>query len=163
MVRKGLVGVWGLRPQKEMPNDSSDMGNLQFEKDKVCYEQNFEMFRSLNQLMWQVPMIAITITGGLWFGAGTVNDIAIKTKIGLLTLPFIANIGLIIVLFRIRFVMGEYLESFKKFNPGGYVAAQGQSWYNKPRVVVSVFSLILGISAIMSLVGAIILLSGGKI
>ena len=40
-----------------------------FERDKVCYEQNFQQYRAMNQIMWQVPLLAITITGGLWYAA----------------------------------------------------------------------------------------------
>ena len=31
--------------------------NNQFERDKVCYVQNCEQMRSLNQVMWQVPLV----------------------------------------------------------------------------------------------------------
>lgn len=35
--------------------------NEQFEKDKICYEQHSESFRNLNNQMWQVPIIAMTV------------------------------------------------------------------------------------------------------
>jgi len=31
----------------------------------AAYNQNSENFRSLNQLMWQIPLIAMSLTGGL--------------------------------------------------------------------------------------------------
>ena len=54
---------------------ATDEEKMQFEKEKVCYEQNCQTFRSLNQLMWQVPIIAMTVTGGLWFGVGTFSSL----------------------------------------------------------------------------------------
>jgi hypothetical protein len=45
----------------------------EFERQKLCYEQNCEQMRSLNQIMWQVPIIAMTLTGGLWYGVATLS------------------------------------------------------------------------------------------
>lgn len=77
-----------------------------FERAKVAYEQNFEQFRSLNQVMWQVPVIAMTLTGGLWFGAASVEAMA-GFQYLLLILAALANLGLVVVLARLRFVMEE--------------------------------------------------------
>jgi hypothetical protein len=46
-----------------------------FEREKLCYEQNCEQMRSLNQIMWQVPIIAMTLTGGLWRAVATLNGV----------------------------------------------------------------------------------------
>jgi hypothetical protein len=54
--------------------------NIQFERDKVCYEQNCEHMRSLNQIMWQVPMIAMTLTGGLWYAVATMKGMDAKVR-----------------------------------------------------------------------------------
>ena len=37
----------------------------EFERSKLCYEQNFEHARTLNAQMNQVPVLAMTLTGGL--------------------------------------------------------------------------------------------------
>jgi len=139
-----------------------DAQTIQFERDKVCYEQNCETFRALNTLMWQVPIIAMTITGGLWFGIGSVSGLGIAAKGGVLLLSFIVNYGLIVVLRRIRYVMTEYLKITEKFNPDGHALAPGDSWFTRSHVVINTFSLMLGLSGLMSLIG-VILLACGKV
>ena len=46
------------------------MNKENFEREKACYQQNFEQARSLNGQMNRVPVLAMTLTGGLWFAAG---------------------------------------------------------------------------------------------
>jgi len=41
---------------------------------KEAYEQNYQQFRSFNQIMWQIPVLAMTLTDGLWFGVSTIDD-----------------------------------------------------------------------------------------
>ena len=36
--------------------------------------------RSLNQIMWQVPMIAMTLTGGLWYAVATMKGMDAKVR-----------------------------------------------------------------------------------
>jgi len=126
--------------------------NSDFEREKVCYEQNYLQFRSLNQIMWQVPIIAMTLTGGLWFGAAKVNNIQ-NFQYALLVLAFIGNAGLIVILTRIRYVMGEYLDALRGFHPKGFVEAKGENWLTRSERVVGTFRLLLGISAVISLIG----------
>lgn len=45
-----------------------------YRKLELQYLEAGQHFRSLNQLMWQVPGMAIAITGGLWYGATTVES-----------------------------------------------------------------------------------------
>ncbi len=127
------------------------MATEQFEREKLCYEQNFEQFRSLNQIMWQVPIIAMTLTGGLWFGVAKID---VQTaQCALLALAVLGNSGLIAVLHRTRFVMGEYLVKIEEFYPTAYVAAKGKRPFERGRTVVVVFQILLGLSAVLSLIG----------
>ena len=64
-----------------------------FDRDRVCYEQNFQQFRAMNQIMWQVPLLAITITGGLWYAAVSVTG-AQEFKRPLFALSAILDIAL---------------------------------------------------------------------
>lgn len=84
------------------------------EKDKAIFDQNCEDFRSLNEIMWKVPIIVITLTGGLWFGVGSMN-IADQAKTSLLILAGIANLIFIAVLFRLRYVMNKILKEIKRY------------------------------------------------
>ncbi len=115
-----------------------DTEAVQFEKDKVCYAQNCETFRSLNELMWQVPLIAITVTGGLWFGVGTISNLGRISKTAILFLTWMVNWGLIAVLYRVRYIMGEY-------------------------IVMRAFGFMLFMSGLLSLIGAIMSVCGVRI
>ena len=122
-----------------------------FEREKVCYEQNFEQFRSLNQIMWQVPIIAMTLTGGIWFGAASVGSMS-GFQYLLLVLAAMGNIGLIVVLTRTRFVMEGYLEAIKRFNPDAFVAAEGAGTRSRA-IVAKTFRVLLGLSTLISFIG----------
>ncbi len=89
---------------------------------KEAYEQNYLQFRSLNQIMWQIPVLAMTLTGGLWFGVSTIDDDPLLVSILLLT-AFFGNLVLSGVLLRFRHVMGCYLDWLKRADSEGYVNA----------------------------------------
>lgn len=126
-----------------------------FERDKVCYEQNCEHFRSLNQIMWQVPVIAMTLTGGLWFGASEVNIEGFRFL--LLLLAAFGNAALIIVLQRMRFLIQQHLEKIKEFHPPGFVQSfGGTKRFEGQRVVVRTFQWLLGLSSAFSLIGLVL-------
>ena len=125
-----------------------------FEREKLCYEQNFEQFRSLNQIMWQVPVIAMTPTGGLWFGAASVGPMP-GFQYLLLLLAALANLGLIVVLTRVRFVMEAYLKAIERFHPGSYVAAPGKGLFARTTVATT-FRILLLLSAFISVGGMVI-------
>ena len=127
-------------------------GKEAFDRDRVCYEQNFQQFRAMNQIMWQVPLLAITITGGLWYAALNVTGVQ-DFKRPIFLLAFVLDIALIAVLWRVRHVMSAYMVKIEGFNPGSFVKASGRGLFNWPYTVVSAFSLALAIAAIGSLIG----------
>ena len=43
---------------------STVAGDQAMTVSKEAYEQNYQQFRSLNQIMWQIPVLAMTLTGG---------------------------------------------------------------------------------------------------
>jgi hypothetical protein len=133
-----------------------------FEREKLCYEQNYEQFRSLNQIMWQVPIIAMTLTGGLWFGATKVLEMR-AAQYALLFLACVGNAGLVVVLKRTRFVMGEYLNKIKEFHPDGYVDASRGGFLEGNKVVMRTFATLLALSAIMSLIGILLLACSARL
>jgi len=122
----------------------------QFEKDKACYEQNCESFRSLNQIMWQVPLIAMTLTGGLWFGVSNFVDAHPWIRVALMTLASIGNFALCVVLWRIRYIIGEYLEKIRAFNEKAFVSASGDGAFSRPKVVIRSFMVMLVSAGIIS-------------
>lgn len=133
-------------------DNNAETRREKFDRDKVCYEQNFQQFRAMNQIMWQVPLLAITITGGLWYAALNVAGVQ-ELKRPLLALSAVLDFALIFVLLRIRYVMGAYLAKIKLFNPAAYVEAPGTVFYNRSHVVVRAFSIALLLAGIGSAIG----------
>jgi hypothetical protein len=135
------------------------MANEIFEKEKLCFVQNSESVRSLNQIMWQIPLVAMTLTGGLWYGAASTAQLPVVARSGLLLFVTVVNFLLIFVIWRVRAVMGEYIAKAKSFYPEGAPDTHVKSNYSclKEKIVVKVFSLILMTTAIMSLIGVFVL------
>lgn len=115
------------------------------------YKQNFETFRSLNSLMWQIPLIGMTLTGGLWFGVSRVGD-SFGISVGLLSLAVVGNVCLAVILQRLRYIMGQYLKWLEAVSPDGYVDAPGDSFFTRKERVKQVFQTILGFAALISFV-----------
>jgi len=139
--------------------------NEEFERQKLCYEQNCEHMRSLNQIMWQVPIIAMTLTGGLWYGIATLSAMQTGIKVALLVFGAAANIALIGVIQRVRFVMAAYLDKIKEFHPAGFadtktVPPKGWRRLLREQAVVDTFSIFLATAAGLSIVGAVLIGAG---
>lgn len=119
-----------------------------FEKERVCFEQNSEHLRSLNGLMWQVPLIAMTLTGGLWYGVAQLqpNSIAVQ---GLLILASITDLLLIFVMFRMRFIFKKILDKTRDFYPMGVANTDSKRLPNN--LVCGVFCFLLFFASLMSL------------
>lgn len=124
------------------------------EMDLAAYNQNSETFRTLNALMWQVPLIAMTLTGGLWFGVSSIPNTPELSWLrpALLMLAGIGDLLLIVILQRLRFLLREYLGWLQKANPTAFVAADGSRWWNKKEVVKTCFQIMLGFAAFTSIV-----------
>ncbi len=128
-----------------------------------AYQQNYEQFRSLNQIMWQIPVLAMTLTGGLWFGVSQILDTPLLVSVLLVTAA-VGNITFIAVLHRFRHVMQCYLDWLKEADRAAYVDASpssedtglGSRLARKNMGVRTLFSAMLGWAA----AGSIILLVG---
>lgn len=116
----------------------------------ASYNQNFDTFRALNALMWQIPLIAMTLTGGLWFGVSKVKEMPLF-QAGLLLLALLGNIGLVIVLERLRHIIGCYLEWLRVASPRGHVSVNGRGILTGDRTVKTVFQAMLAVAAGISL------------
>ncbi len=125
------------------------------EMKKAAFDQNHAAFRSLNQQMWQIPLISMTLTGGLWFGVSRVEDFPLF-QFALLFLAFAGNLILCLVIVRLRFVMDQYLEWLKVNYQPGFVPAEGEAWYHKSFVVRRSFQFMLALAAGLSLLLLII-------
>lgn len=111
----------------------------------------------MNQIMWQIPVIAITLTGGLWWAVSTQQGISVF-RVPALLLGAVLDITLIIVLSRVRYVMAAHLEKMKQFHPPGFVEAAGKEpnayWFHKQKVVLYAFNVALAVASVGSLAGA---------
>ncbi len=131
--------------------------NEQFERDKVCYEQHSESFRNLNTQMWQVPIIAMTLTGGLWFGILS-GDVEVAPAIWLLIFCGICDLLFIVVLFRVRFIMALLIDKLSGFNSNFAInpkADQKGNWLiQQENLVIYSFSIMLALAAAVSFIAA---------
>ena len=136
----------------------TEIDSHDFERAKVCYEQNFEHARSLNVQMNHIPTIAITATGGLWFAAGASPKMELVMRFGLLMFAGICDIGLVLAILRVRDVFHSYLEKIREFNPPSYADGRPE----KPKIVrlgaysmVTVYASLMLIASLLSLAGAL--------
>lgn len=114
---------------------------IAFERDKVAYEQNAQHLRSLNQFLWQVPTIAITLTGGLWYGVTKIDVYFVRE--GLLAFATLSDLLLILVLLRVRFLFGQYLAAQRGFNPRFEIRKENGPWILPGWTVVTCFAVLL--------------------
>lgn len=108
--------------------------------DKTIYEQNCEDFRSLNDIMWKVPLLVMSLTGGLGVAVATF-DLADSARCALLIFIGSINVAFILVLYRLRFVMDKLLKRIHEF--------QGTE-HKYGYYVVTILSLILLAGAVGS-------------
>lgn len=117
-----------------------------YRKLELQYLEAGQHLRSLNQLMWQVPSMAIATTGGLWYGATTVEfDI---TRTWVLVFTAIINFLTIPILLRIRSVIEKHISFQVEFSDS---SPPNNFW---KKTVITCWSLALLVAASISLVGA---------
>lgn len=136
---------------------STGPSSNEFEREKIAFQENASHLRALNQFLWQVPIIAMTLTGGLWYGAAMLKE-AEDYKFALLLFCGLSDLTLIVILWRTRFVFEAILEKTKAFHSDtviGKIAptVPGFRWMGSYTVVGS-FSFLLAIAGAMSIWGA---------
>ncbi|WP_050524409.1 class I SAM-dependent methyltransferase [Pseudorhodobacter wandonensis] len=122
----------------------------QSDLSEQAFVQNHETFRSLNHQMWQIPLISMTLTGGLWFGVSKVENSPFF-QLALLFLATVGNACLFLVIQRLRYVMEQTLNWIERRSPADFVSAKGDFWYNKPLVVRRSFQAMLVLASLTSL------------
>lgn len=136
----------------------------QFERDKASFEQNNQHARALNQIMWQVPTIALTLTGGLWYAVATLKGVDAQLRAGLLGFGVVGNVVLAMMVSRVRDVLEAYLDKIQLFNPPTYpsVPSEYSLWPFRlgGRGVQRTFTSMMVLAALASLYGAWGILAG---
>lgn len=134
------------------------MSDNDFEREKICYEQNFERARSLNSQMNQVPVLAMTLTGGLWFAAGVTENLYPEIRFGLLLFAGFCNIALILAALRIRDVFHSYLERIRQFRPDSFASGKPDD-PKVPRLgdysMITIYCALMAIGSVLSFAGAL--------
>lgn len=129
-----------------------------FEREKACYEQNFEQARSLNIQMNRVPVLAMTLTGGLWFAAGITENLHCAMRFGLLVFAGCCNLALIAAALRIRDVFDSYLEKLRDFQPDSFVDGKPKE-ARVPRLkdysMIGIYCALMGLGSLVSFSGAL--------
>jgi hypothetical protein len=72
--------------------------------DQTKYEQLCTDFRALNAILWQMPVIFTTLTGGLWFSVASL-DLTNHARTLILQFAALANLIMIAALIRLRIIM----------------------------------------------------------
>lgn len=113
------------------------------DKDAVIYQQNCEQFRSLNGFFWQIPLIMMTLNGGLWYSVASL-DLSEMAQRGVLRFAVLANLVMVAGLWRLRNVMASLLTEIHSY--------QGTTAAGRPRIIQFMFSLLLIVAAIGALI-----------
>lgn len=134
------------------------MSDNDFEREKICYEQNFQQARSLNSQLNQLPVFTMTLTGGLWFAAGVTQNLNPEIRFGLLLFSGFCNIALILAALRIRDVFHSYLERIEQFRPDSFASGKPKD----PKLpmlgdysMITIFCALMAIGSLLSFVGAL--------
>ena len=124
-------------------NDAAEAAaDRDFQRAKVIFEQDCQEFRSLNGFLWQIPVIVSTLTGGLWFGAGKIDDRFLQAALFLLA--GCANLCFVVVLWRLRRGVMEPLL-------GRITEYQGRPRNAGKYTMIIMFSILLSLSFLLSL------------
>jgi hypothetical protein len=132
-----------IEPQEHMKH-GEDMA-AEDPDQKTIYEQRCEDFRSLNGILWQSPLIIMTLTGGLWFAVASFA-LSNAARSMLLLFACIANLLMIGALVRLRWVMQQVLRDIRGYD--------GKPQTKGNYTIVGIFSALLLLTAVISAVAA---------
>lgn len=90
----------------------ADTHGLEKVSNSQIYEQRCAEFRSLNSFFWQIPLIVMTLNGGLWFAVASL-DVTPVAKSAILCFAGVANLAMIVALIRLRGIMEALLKQIR--------------------------------------------------
>lgn len=136
-----------------MPQVTKRDTNYSFEKELASFSHNSEHLRHLNSQMNHVPIISISLTGGLWY-AVSLDAASENTQFLLLIFAAICNVCFIAICLRIRDVLQSCLEQIESFHPGSFANGQPAvpilGLKNKGHLMISSYTFMMFIAAIIS-------------
>lgn len=117
----------------------------EYKKQELVFVEAGHHIRALNVTLWQVPSMAIAITGGLWYGISLFDHEAVK--IAALTFTSLVDLVTVRIIWRLRSVMSGYLAAQLSF--------QSLTDTGKPKhVVMWCWTIILCAAALWGALGA---------
>jgi len=119
--------------------------------EKEIYEQQYEHFRSMNGLLYQMPVIFSTILGGLWYFAASYLGKDRLVSTGVFVFAAIAASCFTIALQRFRLAFNAYLDNLNKLD-GKYKVTLKHSCL--PSTLSAMVFLVIAAAAV-SLAGAV--------
>jgi hypothetical protein len=106
-------------------------------QDKI-YSELCADYRALNIILWQMPLLLMTFTGGLWFAVASLT-LSEAARSDLLRFAGLADILMIVALFRLRWVMAGLQKRIRGLD-GGEASKVNY-------VIVSIFAFLLALAA----------------
>ena len=82
--------------------------------DEKVYTEHCAEFRALNTIFWQIPLIVMTLNGGLWFAVASL-DLTDGGQRLILAFTALINFAFMCALLRLRVIMESLLERIRKF------------------------------------------------
>jgi hypothetical protein len=116
------------------------------DKEGRIYEQHCQEFRSLNGFFWQVPLIMMTLNGGLWYSVASL-DLSVTAQRGVLAFAVIANLVMAAALGRLRNVMASLLVEIHAF--------QGTAAPGRARLIQYLFQSLMLFAALGAFLAAL--------
>lgn len=117
-----------------------------FKTLELQYLEAGQHLRSLNQLVWQVPSMVIAITGGLWYGATTVDELQARAVVLYFAAAF--SVLAIFIILRLRELIQIHISRQSRLSPDNGDEPRGKY------VVIGCWIAALFGSAIVSTLGA---------
>lgn len=114
--------------------------------EETIYEQLCDDFRSLNGILWHTPLIVMTLTGGLWFAVASF-DLTGIARSALLAFAAVANVLMIIALYRLRYVMQRIQEQIR--------TRDGRLVIGPNYAIVTCFAILLALAATASFIASL--------
>ena len=111
-------------------------------QEDLIYEQNSIEFRSLNGFFWQIPLIMMTLNGGLWYSVASL-DLDVSSERGMLWFAALANLTMAVGLWRLRAVMGTLLASIHTY--------QGTTAPGPSKLIERMFQVLMVVAAVGAL------------
>ena len=106
--------------------------------DEHIYDQTCQEFRSLNGFFWQIPLIMMTLNGGLWYSVGSLS-LDVSAQRAILWFAVVANLVMIAGLWRLRSVMQSLLRRIHDM--------EGRQPKETSRIIQALFSILLALAA----------------